>query len=123
MGNSDVQKYDINDIISADVQLKKTSEKLQYEYRELSLNFSKAVPAFESLEALFDFSRMRIVSALAVPKWYWEDHPAWHQTPTETFREWGERISREGYLDNPKIRWQYQKQVFKTLFRWLHLRD
>ncbi len=41
--------------------------------------------------------------------------PAWHRRSSETVFDWGERLSQDSYLDDPNIRWQYQKAVFKAL--------
>jgi hypothetical protein len=40
----------------------------------------------------------------------------WQQRPLEGVIEWGNRLAKEGYLDNPDIRWQYQKEILALVF-------
>ncbi len=45
------------------------------------------------------------------------DEFGWIQYEDENILEWGNRLQKEGYLDNPDIRWEYQKAVWLWLPR------
>lgn len=40
----------------------------------------------------------------------------WHRFPDETLLAWGERLSSKALLDNPAIRWEYQKAILGAPF-------
>ncbi len=35
----------------------------------------------------------------------------------ESLVDWGNRLDRAGIFDNPEIRWEYQKETWRTMFR------
>lgn len=41
----------------------------------------------------------------------------WHQFPDESLLAWGDRLFERGLLDNPAIRWEYQKVVLGAPFK------
>lgn len=45
------------------------------------------------------------------------DSPFYVQRTDETLIAYGHRLFKAGKLDNPQVRWEYQKTVFKTLFQ------
>lgn len=48
-----------------------------------------------------------------------QTQPSWQRLHAETFIEWGKRLDREGYLDNPDIRWEYQKATWALIYKTL----
>ena len=49
-------------------------------------------------------------------RFFWRDarpYP-WHRWTFETVRQWGERLDKRGLLDDPVIRWEYQKAVWRA---------
>lgn len=39
----------------------------------------------------------------------------WRRRPGEGVLEWGTRLGERGLLDDPNIRWEFQKAVFKSI--------
>jgi len=39
----------------------------------------------------------------------------WQRRLGENMLAWGKRLEQNGWLDNPQIRWEYQKEVFRTI--------
>lgn len=60
----------------------------------------------------------RFFQSMAVPSRYFEDRPRpyrWQRWVFESVQHWGERLAERGLLDNPDIRWEYQKAVFASI--------
>lgn len=78
------------------------------------------IPDLEGFRTdLVDEIRRRIAQALGVPSRYWEfDKPyVWQRRPGEKLLIWSARLSDRGLLDNPDIRWEFQKATFQIIFQ------
>lgn len=40
----------------------------------------------------------------------------WQRQEGESLTDWGNRLDRAGLLDNPEIRWEYQKACWHSVF-------
>lgn len=57
---------------------------------------------------------MRIARAFGVPSHYWPDKPVeyrWQRWQFESLKSWGQRLFERGLMDDPEIRWEYQKAI------------
>ncbi|MEO1290441.1 MAG: hypothetical protein AAFV93_22065 [Chloroflexota bacterium] len=43
----------------------------------------------------------------------WLTDSSWERYPDESLIEWGKRLEANGWLDNPEIRWAYQKAALR----------
>ena len=59
---------------------------------------------------------MGVPASLFQDEWKRETKYNWHRFPDETILQWGDRLFAKGLLDNPEIRWEYQKAVLGAPF-------
>lgn len=61
-----------------------------------------------------------IARAFGIPSHYFDTvtkPPRWHRRDKEAIIHWGKRLEKMGLLDNPAIRWEYQKYILSTPLR------
>lgn len=60
-----------------------------------------------------------IARAFAIPSHYFEEPPyRWQRYMNEALLKWGSRLFERGLLDDPEIRWEYQKTILSTPVKW-----
>lgn len=59
---------------------------------------------------------MSVPASLFEDEWKREITYNWHRFPDETILQWGDRLFSKELLDNPEIRWEYQKAVLGVPF-------
>ncbi len=80
-------------------QFEKDMNKLADAINDLGIDLSKIFQTF--IDAIINFA----------------DEFDWIQRDDENIFEWGNRLQKESCLDNPEIRWEYQKAVWLWLPR------